>query len=91
MTKTELIAVLAENTGLSNAKATEAFNAVFASMTDTLAAGNAVTIHGFGKFELSQRAARQGRNPQSGETIEIAASTSVKFKPVKALKDAVNK
>ena len=69
--------------------ATAAVDAVFASIQDTLAKGDKVQLIGFGNFEVRTRAARKGRNPQTGEEIEIAASKIPAFKPGKALKDAI--
>ena len=90
MTKKELIDVIAESADVSHASAERAFTALTDSIINTLVAGEKVTVAGFGNFETGQRAARQGRNPQTGETIQIAASTSVKFKAAKKFKDAVN-
>ena len=91
MTKTELIAITAEKTGLTKKDAEKAVSAALEAITAELAAGNRVQLAGFGTFETKTRAARTGRNPKTKETIEIAASTSVGFKPAKALKDAVAK
>lgn len=89
MNKTELINAVAETSELSKKDATKAVDAVFASITDALAKGDKVQLIGFGNFEVRERAARKGRNPQTGEEIEIAASKIPSFKPGKALKDAV--
>ena len=70
-------------------KVAEAVNAVFAAISETLKDGGEVSVSGFGKFEVSERAARQGVNPATGEKIQIAASKAPKFKPAKALKEAV--
>ena len=91
MTKTELIAITAEKTGMTKKDAEKAVAAVLESIAADLAAGNRVQLAGFGTFETKTRAARTGRNPKTNEVIEIAASTSVGFKPAKALKDAVAK
>jgi DNA-binding protein HU-beta len=91
MTKTELIAITAEKTGMTKKDAEKAVSAVLDAISADLAAGNRVQLAGFGTFETKTRAARTGRNPKTNETIEIAASTSVGFKPAKALKDAVAK
>lgn len=91
MTKTELIAITAEKTGMTKKDAEKAVSAALEAITAELAAGNRVQLAGFGIFETKTRAARTGRNPKTNETIEIAASTSVAFKPAKALKDAVAK
>lgn len=89
MNKTDLINAVAEATELSKKDATSAVDAVFEAITNTLQEGNKVQLIGFGNFEVRERAARKGRNPQTGEEIEIAASKVPAFKPGKALKDAV--
>jgi DNA-binding protein HU-beta len=89
MTKAELIASVAERSGLSKKDAGVALDAVFDSITGALAAGDRVQLLGFGTFEVRERAARTGRNPQTGEDIAIAARNVPVFKPGKALKDAV--
>ena len=91
MTKTELIAITAEKAGMTKKDAEKAVSAAMEAITAELAAGNRVQLAGFGTFETKTRAARTGHNPKTKETIEIAASTSVGFKPAKALKDAVAK
>lgn len=91
MTKTELICAVAEKAGMTKKDTENAINAALETITAELAAGNRVQLAGFGTFETKTRAARTGRNPGTNETIEIAASTSVGFKPNKALKDAVAK
>jgi DNA-binding protein HU-beta len=90
MNKTELIAAVAEASELSKADATAATEAVFDTITTALQAGDTIQLIGFGSFSISDRAAREGRNPSTGETIQIAASKQAKFKAGKALKDAVN-
>lgn len=90
MNKTELIAAVAENTGLTKKDAEKAVNATFAAITAELTKGEKVSLAGFGIFETKTRAARTGRNPQTGEATQIAASTVPAFKAGKALKDAVN-
>ncbi|KAA8442749.1 HU family DNA-binding protein [Weissella paramesenteroides] len=87
--KQELVTDVATATGLTKKDATAAVDAVFASIQDTLARGEKVQLIGFGNFEVRSRAARKGRNPQTGEEIEIAASKIPAFKPGKALKDAI--
>ncbi|KIU22400.1 HU family DNA-binding protein [Weissella cibaria] len=87
--KQELVNDVAATTGLTKKDATAAVDAVFASIQDTLAKGDKVQLIGFGNFEVRTRAARKGRNPQTGEEIEIAASKIPAFKPGKALKDAI--
>lgn len=91
MTKTELIVAVAEKTEISKKAAEGAVNAILNAITEDLAAGNRVQLSGFGTFETKTRAARTGRNPKTNEPMEIAASTSVSFKPSKTLKDAVAK
>jgi len=90
MTKTELIANVADKAGLAKKDAEKAINAIFDSITNALKEGDRVQVIGFGTFEVRERAARKGRNPQTGKEIEIAASKTPAFKPGKALKDAVN-
>ena len=89
MNKSELINSVAEAAGLSKKDATKAVEAVFDTIQSTLASGEKVQLIGFGNFEVRERAARKGRNPQSGEEIDIAASKVPAFKAGKALKDAV--
>ncbi|MEK5039264.1 MULTISPECIES: HU family DNA-binding protein [Sporosarcina] len=89
MNKTELINSVAEAAGLTKKDATKAVEAVFETIQSTLAKGEKVQLIGFGNFEVRERAARKGRNPQSGEEIDIAASKVPAFKAGKALKDAV--
>ncbi|SFS94254.1 HU family DNA-binding protein [Marininema halotolerans] len=90
MNKTELIAQVAEKTNLTKKDATQAVDAVFDTITEALRSGDKVQLIGFGNFEVRERAARKGRNPQTGEEIQIAASKVPAFKPGKALKDDVN-
>ena len=90
MNKTELVAAVAQKAELSKKDAEKAVAAVTAAITDALCAGDKVQLVGFGTFEVSERAAREGRNPQTGETMKIAASKAPKFKAGKALKDMVN-
>ncbi|PDM41077.1 HU family DNA-binding protein [Parageobacillus yumthangensis] len=89
MNKTDLINAVAETSGLSKKDATKAVDAVFESITEALRKGDKVQLIGFGNFEVRERAARKGRNPQTGEEMEIPASKVPAFKPGKALKDAV--
>lgn len=89
MNKAELSRAVAEKADISKKDAAAAVDAVFAVIQDTLAAGGAVHIMGFGAFEVRQRAARQGRNPKTGEACEIAAGKAPAFKAGKSLKDAV--
>lgn len=88
-TKKDLAEKVAESADLTKNKATEAVNAVFEAISETLKDGGEVSISGFGKFEVAERAARQGVNPATGEKIEIAASKAPKFKAAKALKEIV--
>lgn len=89
MNKTELISYVAEAAELTKKDATKAVDAVFDAIEQTLKTGDKVQLIGFGNFEVRERAARKGRNPQTGEEIEIAASKIPAFKPGKSLKDAV--
>ena len=91
MNKTELIAAVAEKAELSKKDAEKAVAAVFASIEDALKAGDKVQLIGFGTFEIRERAARTGINPQTKATIKIAASKTPVFKAGKAFKDAVAK
>lgn len=91
MNKTELVAGVAEQAGLTKKDAEKAVNALFDCVQQALAAGEKVQLIGFGTFEVKQRAARKGRNPRTGQDIEIPASSSPSFKAGKALKDAVKK
>ncbi|MBU8907235.1 HU family DNA-binding protein [Desertibacillus haloalkaliphilus] len=89
MNKTDLINAVADAADLSKKDATDAVDAVFDSITESLQAGDKVQLIGFGNFEVRERSARKGRNPQTGEEIEIAATKVPAFKAGKALKDAV--
>jgi DNA-binding protein HU-beta len=90
MNKTELTDAVAESTGLTKADAARALEAVLSSISEALAKGEQVGVVGFGTFLVRERAARTGRNPQTGAEIQIAAAKVPAFKPGKALKDAVN-
>ena len=90
MNKAELVAAMAEQAGLSKKDAEAALKAFTDVVSDELKNGGKVQLVGFGTFEVSERAAREGRNPQSGEDMKIAASKAPKFKAGKALKDLVN-
>lgn len=90
MNKGDLVNKIAEETGLSKAQSSDALNSVLNAVTDALKAGDKVTLIGFGTFSLSLRSARTGRNPQTGEAIDIPAKVSAKFKPGKDLSDAVD-
>ncbi len=89
MNKAELIAAVAEKTGLSKKDADKAVSAVFESVKDALVAGDKVAVSGFGTFEVRERAARTGLNPQTKQKIQIAASKAPAFKAAKALKEAL--
>ncbi len=90
MNKSELIDAIAAKADLSKAAAGKALDAFVESVTEALKSDDQVVIVGFGSFSVRKREARSGRNPRTGETIEIAASNLPGFKPGKALKDAVN-
>ena len=90
MNKNDLIAVVADSADLSKADAARAVDAVFDSISGALGKGTEVRLVGFGTFSVAHRAASKGRNPRTGETIDIPASKQPKFKAGKALKDAVN-
>ena len=90
MNKVELIAKIAEVNETTKKAAGEQLDAIVSVITEALVAGEDVKISGFGTFSVAERAAREGRNPATGEAIQIAASKSPKFKAAKALKDVVN-
>ena len=90
MNKAELVAAMAEQAGLSKKDAEAALKAFTDVVSDELKNGGKVQLVGFGTFEVSERAAREGRNPQTGEAMTIAASKTPKFKAGKALKDSLN-
>ena len=90
MKKVELVEAVAEKTGLTKADATRAIDATFEVITGALQGGDKVPLVGFGTFAVSERAARIGRNPQTGEPVEIPARKAVTFKAGSALKEAVN-
>lgn len=90
MNKSELIDAIADSADISKAAAGRAVDAVVESVTDALKKGDQVTLIGFGTFSVKERAARTGRNPQTGAEIQIAAAKIPSFKAGKALKDAVN-
>ncbi len=91
MNKSDLRDAIASHADLTNAQADKAIEAVITSITSAVAGGEKVTLPGFGTFEARQRNARTGRNPQTGESMEIAASTAPAFKAGAAFKSAVNK
>ncbi|MEL0151143.1 MAG: HU family DNA-binding protein [Rhodobiaceae bacterium] len=90
MNKNDLISQVADDAGLSKADATKAVDAVFDSISGVLSKGGEVRLVGFGTFSVAHRKATTGRNPRTGEAIQIAASKQPKFKAGKGLKDAVN-
>jgi DNA-binding protein HU-beta len=90
MNKTEFVEAIAKESGLSNADARKAIEAVITTVEKTLKKGDEVALTGFGKFSVSKRAARTGRNPQTGEAVKIKASKAPKFTAGAGLKTAVN-
>ena len=90
MNKTEFITAVAEKAEISKKDSEKALKAFVDVVAEQLKAGDKVQLVGFGTFEVSERAAREGRNPQTGETMTIAACKAPKFKAGKALKDAIN-
>lgn len=91
MRKPDLAAVIADKADISKDKAAEVLNALLSQVTAAVSKGESVSLIGFGSFERRSRAARTGKNPQTGAAIQIAASNTVAFKAGKALKEAVNK
>ncbi len=91
MNKSELVVALAEKTEMTKKSAETSLNALVEIITDELKNGGKIQLVGFGTFETRKRAARKGRNPQTGEEMKISASTVPVFKAGKALKDSVNK
>ena len=90
MNKTELVAAIAEQAEISKKDAEKALKAFTDVVAEELKKGEKIQLVGFGTFEVSERAAREGRNPQTGEAMKIAASKAPKFKAGKALKDSIN-
>ncbi len=90
MNKSDLVTAMAEESGLTKAEANRALDAFVDTVTDALKSGDSISLIGFGTFSVKERAARQGRNPQTGKTIEIKAAKVPGFKAGKGLKDAVN-
>lgn len=90
MNKTELVAAMADKAGLSKKDAEKALKAFTDTVSAQLKKGDKIQLVGFGTFEVSKRAAREGRNPQTGSVMKIAASKAPKFKAGKALKDMIN-
>ena len=91
MNKNELIAKIAESADFTKNDAAKAVDAFIDAVTEALTKGDEVRLVGFGTYAVTHRAASEGRNPRTGEVIKIAASKQPKFKPGKALKDAINK
>lgn len=89
MTKEELVTIIASDADVSKATAEKALKALVSGISDSLKQGDSVTLVGFGTFTVVNRAARRARNPRTGEEIQVPATRSPKFKPGKALKDAV--
>lgn len=90
MTKQELAQKVADETGMSNGEAKSAVEATFDAIAKELSGGGEVAVAGFGKFSVSERAAREGRNPATGETIQIAASNAARFSAASGLKKQLN-
>ena len=90
MTKAELISKIAKSTGASQAMAGKMLDITLSEVSGALKKGDSITFTGFGTFSVSNRAARQGRNPQTGAAMKIAASKVARFKPGKTLKDSLN-
>lgn len=90
MNKDDLIAAVADDAGLTKSDAARVVGSVFETIASNLSRNNEVRVTGFGTFAVSKRAAREGRNPRTGEKIRIPASNQAKFKAGKALKDAIN-
>ena len=91
MNKSELVAKISEGADITKASAGRALDSLIASVTAELASGSDVALVGFGTYKVAKRKARIGRNPRTGEQIQIAASQKVKFLPAKALKEMFNK
>ena len=90
MNRSELAQSVAQKAGVDSSEAKAAVDAVFETITDELKSGNEVSVSGFGKFSVADRAARQGVNPATGEKIQIAASKAAKFSPASGLKSTLN-
>jgi DNA-binding protein HU-beta len=90
VTKTELVCAVAENAGLTKVDAERAVKALLDAVTDCLKEGDKLSLVGFGTFSVSQRAARKGKNPQTGAKIDIPAAKTPRFKAGKLLKDSLN-
>jgi DNA-binding protein HU-beta len=90
LNKSELVGKIAEQAGVTSAQAEQIVGALFSSIVEAAKGGDKVAWPGFGSFSVSNRAARSGRNPQTGATIEIAASRALRFSPASAVKTALN-
>ncbi|CDZ79373.1 hypothetical protein BN59_03691 [Legionella massiliensis] len=90
MNKKELVAAISEKSELSKKDSEQALSALLHHLTDTLAKGDSIVLPGFASFSVKERAARTGRNPATGDALEIPASKTVSFKPLTKLKEAVN-
>ena len=90
MNKNELVAAVADKAGITKAQASDAIDAALDTICSTLASGDEVRLLGFGNFVVANRKATTARNPQTGATVQVPASKAPRFKPGKALKDAVN-
>ena len=90
MNKVELISAMAEESGISKKDTEKVLNAFVNTVTKAMKSGDKIQLIGFGTFEVTERPAREGRNPQTGKTVKIAASKAPKFKAGKALKDSLN-
>jgi DNA-binding protein HU-beta len=90
MNRSELIDAASQASGLSKSQTTKVLDSIIDNISDAVQKGDRVSLSGFGTFERRERAARTGRNPQTGEPLEVAASKTPAFKPAKAFKDAVN-
>ncbi len=90
MNKQELVASIAEKSGLTKAQSEKALNGMVGAITEQLGKGEAVSLIGFGTFDVSKRSARQGKNPRTGEAVQIAARNVPRFAPGKTLKTVVN-
>lgn len=90
MNNSDLADIIAASHGLTKADARKAVDSVFTAITDAAAQGEEVSLNGFGKFKVKDTAAREGRNPATGETIAIKASKKLTFTPAKAIKDRLN-
>ena len=90
MNKQELVASIAEKSGLTKAQSEKALNGMVGAITEQLGKGEAVSLIGFGTFDVSKRSARQGKNPRTGEAVQIAARKVPRFAPGKTLKTVVN-